>query len=60
MDSRVMLIGGVVADRTSAIVAVTGVGGVYLLSSLCSVVWESPVVGGTERSESAAASAATD
>lgn len=55
-----MLIGGVVADRTSAIVAVTGVGGVYLLSSLCSVVWESPVVGGTERSESAAASAATD
>ncbi|UVE50861.1 MFS transporter [Haloferax larsenii] len=55
-----MLIGGVVADRTSAIVAVAGIGGVYLLSSLCSVVWESPVVGATEQSESGAASAATD
>ncbi|WP_152418095.1 hypothetical protein [Haloferax elongans] len=59
-DSRVMLIGGVVADQTSATVAVAAIGGVYLFSSLCSVVWESPVVGATEQSESDVASVATD
>lgn len=55
-----MLIGGVVADQTSATVAVAAIGGVYLFSSLCSVVWESPVVGATEQSESDVASVATD